>query len=64
MKYLLVLTLILSSCSKSNNNRSPAVESEICYDYKDNLMKCKNNDKCYITDMSNSFKEEISCSKI
>ena len=48
------------SCSKEVQ-RKPAVESEICIDYTNNTIICKNNNKCYITNVSNTQNTPISC---
>lgn len=60
MKILLLLSLILVACS-SNQERKPSVTKELCFDYDEDSLICNNNDKCYLTDVSDNYRKEISC---
>lgn len=60
MRILLIIISVLSISCSSKQNRKPAVESEICKDYKNNII-CIQNNKCYITNISNSFEQQVSC---
>jgi uncharacterized protein YceK len=64
MKTLILLTILLTGCSSIKSNkqqRNPAVELEKCFDVENNQIACINKNKCYITNISNSFEQEIDC---
>ena len=66
MKALILLSVLLTGCSSIKNKsirqqRNPAVELEKCFDVQNNQIACIKKNKCYITNISNSFEQEIDC---
>ena len=60
MKYLTILLFLLASCS-SGNHRKPSVEKELCFDYNKNTIICKNENDCYLSNISGTKTKSISC---